>query len=61
MPKRAALVWGDRIVSYEELDRAAKAIGATLRPRGATPETIVDLFLPRGADLLIAQAGIARA
>ena len=58
VPKHAALIWGQQVVSYEELDRAAKKIGAALRNHGATPGTIVGLLLPRGADLLIAQAGI---
>ena len=58
VPKHAALIWGERVVSYEELDRAGQVIGAALRNHGATPGTIVGLLLPRGADLLIAQAGI---
>ena len=31
VPKRAALIWGQRAVSYEELDRSAKKIGVALR------------------------------
>ena len=33
VPKRAALIWGERIVSYEELDRSARKIGAALNAR----------------------------
>jgi non-ribosomal peptide synthetase-like protein len=59
-PRQPALVWGERVVSYGELDAASDQIGGALAPRGAAPGLVVGLFLPRGADLLIAQAGIAK-
>ena len=34
--------------------------GGRLERRGTTPGQVLGLFLPRGADLLVAQAGIAR-
>jgi non-ribosomal peptide synthetase-like protein len=60
VPQHPALVWGQRVVSYGELQAASVALGEALAQRGAGPGRVVGLFLPRGADLLIAQAGITR-
>ena len=59
-PRHPALIWGNRTVSYGELDAASNSIGAALAQRGAAAGQVVGLFLPRGADLLVAQAGIAK-
>ena len=60
LPQQPALVWGQRVVAYEELDALSDSIGAALARRGAKPGAVIGLFLPRGADLLIAQAGITK-
>jgi non-ribosomal peptide synthetase-like protein len=57
-PRHPALIWGKRTVTYSELAGASSTIAANLTALGAGPGRIVGLFLPRGADLLIAQAGI---
>ncbi len=59
-PQHPALIWGERIVSYGELDASSAALAGALRQRGAGAGRIIGLFLPRGADLLIAQAGITK-
>lgn len=59
-PQHPALIWGERSVSYGDLNAAGDAIGRALANRGAGPGVVVGLFLPRGADLLIAQAGIVK-
>ena len=59
-PQHPALIWGARVVSYGELDAAGETIGSVLAQRGAAPGQVVGLWLPRGADLLIAQAGITK-
>ena len=59
-PEKPALIFGGRIVSYGELDAASNTIGNALAQRGAAPGKVIGLFLPRGADLLIAQAGITK-
>jgi non-ribosomal peptide synthetase-like protein len=59
-PDHPALIWGDRIVTYAELDALSDAGAAELIARGAQGGAVVGLHLPRGADLLIAQAGIAK-
>ncbi len=59
-PNHPALIWGERVVSYGELDAASNVIGGALAQFGAEPGRVVGLLLPRGADLLIAQAGITK-
>jgi non-ribosomal peptide synthetase-like protein len=59
-PDHPALIWGDRTVSYAALDNSADAVAGALAHLGAAPGRVIGLFLPRGADLLIAQAGIAK-
>ena len=54
------MIWSNRVVTYGELDASSNRIGAALTERGAAPGLVVGLFLPRGADLLIAQAGIVK-
>ena len=59
-PDRPAILWGERVVSYAELDLKSDLLAYELRRRGARANRIVGLFLPRGADLLIAQAAISK-
>ena len=59
-PQHPALIWGERIISYAKLDESSAALAGALRQRGADTGRIIGLFLPRGADLLIAQAGISK-
>lgn len=59
-PRHPAIIWGDQSVSYEELGSASEKLAGALAQNGAGPGRVVGLFLPRGADLLIAQAGITR-
>jgi amino acid adenylation domain-containing protein len=59
-PQHPALIWGKRIVSYGELNATGDALAGALFRRGAAAGRVVGLFMPRGADLLIAQAGITK-
>ncbi len=59
-PEHCALIWGSRAVTYGELKRASDTIAGALGRRSAGAGKIIGLMLPRGADLLITQAGITR-
>jgi non-ribosomal peptide synthetase-like protein len=59
LPAKPALRWRERTVSYGDLLHAATRLAAGLTAQGVRPGQVVGLWLPRGADLLIAQAGIA--
>lgn len=60
IPRHPALIWRESIINYRELDMDSGNIAAALAARGLAPGKIAGLFLPRGADLLTAQAGITK-
>ncbi|WP_445114659.1 Pls/PosA family non-ribosomal peptide synthetase [Acinetobacter sp. WZC-1] len=60
-PDHIALIDQDRNVSYAELKCQADQIAQQLIQLGVRAGDIVGLWVPRGADLLIAQAGICQA
>jgi non-ribosomal peptide synthetase component F len=57
-PQKNALLWEDSKTTYEELLSRANLGGGALAALGASPGQIVGLLLPRGLDLLVAQAAI---
>jgi non-ribosomal peptide synthetase-like protein len=61
VPHQAALIFGDRQLSYHELNDHADRVASRLIRAGVRPGQIVGLWLPRGIDLLVMQAGIAKA
>ncbi|PFG57309.1 non-ribosomal peptide synthase protein (TIGR01720 family)/amino acid adenylation domain-containing protein [Amycolatopsis sulphurea] len=52
-PEATAVVDGERRLSYRELDEHSTRLAALLRARGAGPERLVALALPRSADAVI--------
>ncbi|GGY05064.1 non-ribosomal peptide synthetase [Streptomyces anandii] len=60
-PDAVAVVCDDTSLTYAELDRRASAVAAALRARGAGPDTVVALCLPRSADLAVAVLAVVRA
>ncbi len=59
-PGKPALVWGERVVTYGELGSVSDRIAGALSGYGAAAGRVIGLFMPRGADLLIAQASITK-
>ncbi|MGC0419054.1 amino acid adenylation domain-containing protein [Embleya sp. AB8] len=57
-PDTIAVVFGDRRLTYRELDTRANRLAHELVRRGAGPETLVGLALPRSAELVVALLGI---
>ncbi|MFA9217924.1 MAG: Pls/PosA family non-ribosomal peptide synthetase, partial [Sphingomonadaceae bacterium] len=60
-PEQIALIAGDRILTYSELDAQADLVAARLIAAGVGPGAIVGLWLARGIELLVLQAGVAKA
>ncbi|MFE2298931.1 amino acid adenylation domain-containing protein [Streptomyces sp. NPDC059445] len=59
-PDAPALVCGERTLTYRELDQRANAVAHELIRRGAGPEDLVALALPRTEDLVIGLLGILK-
>ncbi len=60
-PDKTALIFGEQLMSYAELNTAADRVASCLIELGVKPGQVVGLWLPRGLKLLIAQAGITKA
>jgi non-ribosomal peptide synthetase-like protein len=60
-PSQVALVEGDRHLTYAELDRLAGLAAGRLIDAGIAAGDIVGLWMPRGIELLVLQAAIAKA
>ncbi|MGV9317291.1 condensation domain-containing protein, partial [Streptomyces sp. NPDC003691] len=56
-----ALIDGEQIWTYGELERASAVVARRLRRSGAGPDSVVGLFLPRGAGMAVAMLGVLRA
>ncbi|MBY0411272.1 MAG: AMP-binding protein, partial [Burkholderiaceae bacterium] len=59
-PSTLALIFGERQVTYGELDTLADAAAHRLIAAGVQPGDIVGLWLPRGIELLVLQLAIAK-
>jgi non-ribosomal peptide synthetase component F len=59
-PHQWAFVSGARRLSYRELDEQASLAASRLIDSGIGPGDIVGLWMPRGIELLIMQAAIAK-
>ena len=59
-PDARCMVEGERVLTYQQVDDLATALARGLVSEGVRPGTVVGLWMPRGADLLIAQIAIAK-
>ncbi len=60
-PEKTAIIFGDRRISYGELDRLIKRVAGGLRAMGYTQGDVVSLFLPSLPELVISYLGTVRA
>ncbi|MET7847904.1 amino acid adenylation domain-containing protein [Streptomyces avermitilis] len=60
-PDSPAVVDGDTVLTFAELDARAEEIARIVTARGAGPGCVVGLCLPRSAELLAAILGVLRA
>ncbi|MFF8839338.1 amino acid adenylation domain-containing protein [Streptomyces sp. NPDC015130] len=59
-PDAVALVFGDRALTYAELDARINRLARLLLARGAGPETVVALALPRSIEMVAALFAVLR-
>ncbi|MEW1646160.1 non-ribosomal peptide synthase/polyketide synthase [Streptomyces sp. NPDC091219] len=59
-PDERALVFGERSMTYAELDSAVDRLARLLLDRGAGPEQVVALGLPRSLDMVVALFAVLR-
>ncbi|RLK61737.1 non-ribosomal peptide synthase protein (TIGR01720 family)/amino acid adenylation domain-containing protein [Actinokineospora cianjurensis] len=60
-PDATALVFGDRVLTFAEVESAANRLAHKLIADGAGPETVVALTMPRSADTVIAILAVGKA
>ncbi|GLX93432.1 hypothetical protein Hesp01_13820 [Herbidospora sp. NBRC 101105] len=60
-PDATALVFEDQSLTYAELDARANRIAHALIARGAGPEKVVALAVPRSLDLIVAEVAVLKA
>ncbi|MGK5545509.1 amino acid adenylation domain-containing protein [Streptomyces sp. URMC 127] len=60
-PGRPAVISGDSVLSYAELNVRANRLARELVRRGIGPERVVALFLPRSAELVVALLAVLKA
>jgi amino acid adenylation domain-containing protein len=60
-PAAIAVSFGDREMTYAELDRRADALAHRLRHLGVGPDSIVAVLLDRSEDLVVALLGVLKA
>ncbi|HEX7243557.1 MAG TPA: amino acid adenylation domain-containing protein, partial [Longimicrobiaceae bacterium] len=60
-PDAAAVVYGDRTLSYAALDRRADALAARLHALGVRPEARVGVLLERGVEMVAAVLAVLKA
>ncbi|MFF3935180.1 amino acid adenylation domain-containing protein [Streptomyces phaeofaciens] len=59
-PDAVALVFGDERLTYAELDERANRLAHALIARGAGPERIVALALPRSVELIVTEVAVLK-
>ncbi|MEV0375070.1 amino acid adenylation domain-containing protein [Streptomyces sp. NPDC050636] len=59
-PNAVALVFGERVLTYAELDAHINQLARLLLARGAGPETAVALALPRSTEMVVALFAVLR-
>jgi nonribosomal peptide synthetase CepB len=60
-PEAVAVVCGDEALTYAELDAAAGQLAGYLAGRGAGPEQVVALLVPRSVRMVVAVLGVLKA
>ena len=59
-PQQTALVFEEKTLSYEELDKRSNQVANYLISQGVSSNSLVPLYMQRGADMIIALLGILK-
>ncbi|HWX42346.1 MAG TPA: MupA/Atu3671 family FMN-dependent luciferase-like monooxygenase, partial [Blastocatellia bacterium] len=60
-PDRAALIFGERFVSYDELNHRSNQLAALLIANGAAPEGVVAICMNRSIEMVVAILAVLKA
>lgn len=60
-PNTQAVVFGERALSYDELNRRANQLARYLRSLGVGPDDVVGICVPRSVELIVGVLGILKA
>jgi amino acid adenylation domain-containing protein/non-ribosomal peptide synthase protein (TIGR01720 family) len=60
-PHKTALVCGEHVLSYLELDRKTNQLGGILRSKGVKSESIVAVIVERSIEMVVALLGVLKA
>ncbi|HXQ69518.1 MAG TPA: amino acid adenylation domain-containing protein, partial [Pyrinomonadaceae bacterium] len=60
-PKTIAVCFGERRLTYEELNRRANQLARYLKQRGVGPEVLVAILMQRSIEMVVALLGILKA
>ncbi len=60
-PHLPALIFDDKILTYQEFNHRANQVAHYLKRIGVTPETLVGIFMERSPEMVIAMYGILKA
>ncbi|MGE5324221.1 MAG: amino acid adenylation domain-containing protein [Actinomycetota bacterium] len=61
MPDRAAVLYGEQLLTYAELDRRANQLAHYLKKANVGPETLVGICVERGISMIVGLLGILKA
>ena len=60
-PDGIAVLAGDKVLTFAELNREADILAGRLQSMGVRPDTLVGILIPRSADLVVALLGVLKA
>ena len=60
-PEATAVIIGDRVLTYAELDRQSDALARLLRSKGVRREVVVGLYVTRGLNMIVGLLAILKA